>query len=179
MTFIITLNDRNKEAALLFDKVDVDDLDFSVFIPKRLMLGEGSHDRLVFTEFASGIRYLNFYSEWDTCLSEGFEMLSTLEAIKEETGMEDLQEALNEFWRQVEDCVFFYGRETLGGEATLAYLNAEDFFYEFGADLRRLDTLSRNQLLDNYISGKITPEEYKRKLNLRPSNVINLFDKKE
>lgn len=178
--FIMVIFDEDKlYFSICFEKFVSNKLNFPVFLPKRAMIGSVDDERNVFTELSSGKKYLNFYDIWKTNIPLGFELCISVKEIMDELDEKDLGVVFSNLWEYYETQVFFYCLIEGSHERTFAFKEKQEFYEEFGVDFRSVSTIDSNSLLDDYVEGKLTSDEYYSKVYKKTNdNIIHLFPKK-
>ena len=172
---MLVFDENDLYFAVFFEKVKSKSLGFDIYLPKKAMLGRVNDEKNVFTELVSGVKSLHLLDIKDTDISYGFELCVSISDITLDTDAISVEEALHNLWEFYDGNVCFYA--SVDNELAFVCKEKEEFYQEFGLDFRNKSVSELNQLLEDYVVGKLTTDLYYKKV-YRKDNIINLFPRK-
>lgn len=136
-----------------------------VYYPVKPMIGYIDESNLVFTDAFTGRRYLHVTKIAGLDEEECFALNGDIDELIKGTNEQSLESALRKLWENIDSRAFIYGSVTKNGDANnfLMYPLADDAYKElFGYSLKdeQLTVEENNSLIDDYMAGAISEEEY-------------------
>lgn len=156
------MNNKKLEFSILLDRIDIEELDFSIYVPTKPLIGYtlDKKDEYAFIDILSGKKYLNIDQSHHLGLPIGAIHGSSLSKVKETLKVKNIkykkENLIMAAFRATENYVYYFTDEgrTFNAQAR------SDFEKQYGIIIDYPTIKEINELTDKLIDGNISIEDY-------------------
>ncbi len=127
-------------------------LDFPVYTAEGVLIGKLSEDERYFTEYFTGIKYLNLDIANANEVNEGFRFVVRIKDLKSASLFKGVDNVYKSFWKDKEDKIYFYSYNDKD-EADFVYMEVDEFNNRLGTNLVVNTTEEINEMIDLLLDG--------------------------